>query len=301
MGDEIGNEMKSTLIKVGWKKDFIEKNTPVMPISGWMGDNLLKKSENMKWWAGMPAVVGKETIQCDTLYDVFDKFFRVPERPTSAPMRMPISGIYKIKGVGDVLAGRVEQGIVKPNEEVIFLPTHTASNPCTGKVFSVEMHHTRVDFANPGDNVGLNIKGLVKENMPRSGDVMVYKKDTSLGQTRSFDAQIQVLDIPNEIKCGYSPIAFVRCGHSACRITKLGWKMGKETGGKKMEDPHSLKSNEMAECTFEPQQPLVCDTFKNCEGLSRVAFMDGNGVVMLGKVTNCERKEEASEKGGKKK
>merc|ERR1711920_660726 len=76
--------------------------------------------------------------------------------------------------------------------------------------------------------------------------------------------------------------------------------MGKETGGKKMEDPHSLKSNEMAQCSFQPQQPLVCDTFKNCEGLSRVAFMDCNGVVMLGKVISCERKEEG-DKGGKKK
>merc|ERR1712113_774666 len=91
------------------------------------------------------------------------------------------------------------------------------------------------------------------------------KKDTTLGQTKEFKAQIQVLDIPNEIKCGYSPIGFVRCGRSACRISKIVWKMGKETGGKKMEDPHSLKSNEMAECAFQPQQPLVCDSFKNCE------------------------------------
>merc|ERR1712232_406652 len=91
------------------------------------------------------------------------------------------------------------------------------------------------------------------------------------------------------IKVGYSPIGFVRCGRSACRVSKIVWKMGKETGGKKMEDPHSLKSNEMAECSFQPQQPLVCDTFKNCEGLSRVAFMDGNGVVMLG--TDLVRKE----------
>jgi len=219
--------MKSTLIKVGWKKDFVEKNTPVMPISGWMGDNLLKKSDNMGWWKGMDIACGKETIHCDTLYDVFNNLFRVPERPSSAPMRMPISGIYKIKGVGDVLTGRVEQGLVKPNEEVIFLPTHTASNPCAGKVFTVEMHHQRVDFAGPGDNVGLNIKGLDKNNMPRSGDVMVYKKDTTLGQTASFDAQIQVLDIPNEIKVGYSPIGFVRCGRAACRISKLKWKMGR--------------------------------------------------------------------------
>merc|ERR1711906_103840 len=98
--DEIGNEMRSTLIKVGWKKDFVEKNTPVVPISGWMGDNLLKKSENMGWWKGMDVVVGKETIHIDTLYECFNNFFRVPERPSSAPMRMPISGIYKIKGVG---------------------------------------------------------------------------------------------------------------------------------------------------------------------------------------------------------
>merc|ERR1719352_1252748 len=59
--------MKSTLIKVGWKKDFVEKNTPVMPISGWMGDNLLKKSENMGWWKGMDIAYGKETIHCDNL------------------------------------------------------------------------------------------------------------------------------------------------------------------------------------------------------------------------------------------
>merc|ERR1712179_524391 len=285
----------------GWKKDFVEKNTPILPISGWMGDNLLKKSDKMTWWSGMDVLVGSsEKLHVTTLYDVFNNFFRVPERPSSAPMRMPISGIYKIKGVGDVLAGRVEQGIVKPGEEVIFLPTHTASNQCNGKVFTVEMHHQRAEQAQPGDDVGLNIKGLDKQNMPRSGDVMVYKKDTTLGQTAEFDAQIQVLDIPNEIKCGYSPIGFVRCGRAACRISKLKWKMGKETGGKKLEDPHSLKSNEMAQCSFQPQQPLVCDTFKNCKGLSRVAFMDGNGCVMLGKVVTCIAKS-GDDKGCKKK
>merc|ERR1712228_464815 len=131
---------------------------------------------------------------------------------------------------------------------------------------------------------------------PHNGDIMVYKKDTTLAAVKSFNAQIQVLDIPNEIKVGYSPIGFVRTGRAACRITALKWKMGKETGGKKMEDPHALKSNEMAQCTYEPQQPLVADSFKNCEGLSRIAFMDGNGVVMLGKVVSCEAKVEVSKK-----
>merc|ERR1711907_601159 len=84
--------------------------------------------------------------------------------------------------------------------EVCFLPTHTASNPCGGKVFTVEMHHKRQDSAGPGDNIGMNVKGLDKQNMPRTGDVMVYKKDTALGACANFNAQIQVLDIPGEIK-----------------------------------------------------------------------------------------------------
>ena len=120
------------------KKTLSITITPVLPISGWLGDNLIKKSAKMDWWSGNDVVVGKETIHVDTVYDALDKMCRVPERPTTAPMRMPISGIYKIKGWGDVLAGRVEQGVVKPGEEVVFLPTHTSSNPCTGKVFTVD-------------------------------------------------------------------------------------------------------------------------------------------------------------------
>merc|ERR1719377_182060 len=154
----------------------------------------------MDWWKGMDIVVptksGEEKMHIDTVYDVLNNMARPPQRDTDGAMRLPISGIYKIKGVGDVLAGRVEQGIVKPNEEVVFLPTHTSANPCVGKVFTVEMHHKKIDEAKPGDNIGMNVKNLDKNNMPHSGDVMVYKKDTSLAPVKSFDAQIQVLDIP---------------------------------------------------------------------------------------------------------
>ncbi len=67
-------------------------------------------------------------------------------------------------------------------------------------------------------------------------------------------------------------------------------QVGKETGGKKLEGPMSLKANEMAEVVFEPCQPLIVDSFKNCEGLSRIAFLDGNTAVMLGKVVSTTSK-----------
>nr|AAV34148.1 EF-1 alpha-like protein [Helicosporidium sp. ex Simulium jonesi] len=295
--DEISKEMRFMLVKVGWKADFVEKCVPVIPISGWMGDNLIEKSTNMKWWEGVTVDVmdkdGKkveEKVKVHTLLDALNDMVRLPQRKIDAPVRVPISGIYKIKGVGDVLAGRVEQGIIKPNQEVVFMPTHTAANQCTGKVFTIEMHHKRHEQAGPGDNVGMNVKGLDKNNMPRTGDVMIIKSDATLAPVKDFTAQIQTLDIPGEVKAGYSPIGFVRCGRAACRMTKINWKVGKETGGKKLEDPHSLKANEMAEVVFEPCQPLVVDSFKNCEGLSRIAFLDGNTAVMLGKVVSTTSK-----------
>jgi elongation factor 1-alpha len=299
--DEIKEEMKSCLIKTGWKKDFIEKCVPILPISGWIGDNLLKKSDKMAWWEGQTVQIGEkgtETLKINTLQDALNDMVRMPERKNDAPMRMPVSGVYKIKGVGDVITGRVEQGVVKPGEEVVFLPTHTAANACAGKVFTCEMHHKRCDDAKAGDNVGLNVKGLNKDNMPRTGDVMVYKKDGTLREAGTFTAQVQILDHPGELKVGYTPVCFVRTGRSAVRMKQLVWKMGKETGGKKAEEPHCLKANEMAEVVFAPQQPLVVDSFKNCEGLSRVAIMEGNGVVMLGKVisTTEKTKEDAKKK-----
>jgi elongation factor 1-alpha len=284
---EIKEEMERMLLRVGWLKNFIADSVPFLPISGWKGDNLITKSTNMAWWKGADIKQGKVAIHVDTLLDCLEKYVTVPERPKTAAARTPISGIYKIKGIGDVLTGRVEQGTVKPGEEVIFLPTHTASTPCDGKIFTVEMHHKSVPAATSGDNCGFNIKGLKKENMPRAGDVMVLKSDSTINRCKSFTTQVRVLDHPGELKVGYCPIAFVRTGRSAVRMTKLDWKVGKETGNQKLEDPISLKANEMAQVVFEPQQPFVVDTFKNCEGLGRVAIMEGNSVVMLGKTTAC--------------
>jgi len=289
--DEIKNEMKEMLVKIGWKKEFVDESVPIIPISGWIGDNLITQSANMAWWTGADVkTVGGVKAHVHTILDVLEKAVEIPKRITDKPMRMPVSGIYKIKGVGDVVTGRVEQGKVEPGAEVVFIPTHAPSTPCTGKIFTVEMHHKSVPQALAGDNVGLNVKGLVKENMPRVGDVMILKSDDTVGRVDKFTAQVQVLNHPGELKVGYTPVGFVRTGRSALKMTEIKWKLGKETGNKKAESPNNLKANEMAEVVFEPQQPFVVDTFKNCEGLGRVAIMEGGGVVMLGKIVDVVRK-----------
>merc|ERR1719335_1549179 len=98
------------LIKVGWKKDFVGNSVPMIPISGLEGDNIKSKSENMPWWKGSDVKnTSGNTIHVHTVLDVLNDFCGVPERQTSANLRVPISGIYNIKGVGNVLTGRVEQ------------------------------------------------------------------------------------------------------------------------------------------------------------------------------------------------
>jgi len=287
---ECSDEAIDMLKKVGWKKEFVDKSTPVIPISGWMGDNLITKSTNMAWWTGQEILTeDKRTIQVVTLLDALENMVTIPVRDSTKPMRTPLSGIYKIKGVGDVLTGRVEQGVVKPGEEVVFLPTHTASTTCTGKVFTVEMHHKSCPQASAGDNVGLNIKGLPKENMPHVGDIMVLKTDNSIGAAKEFNAQVQVMNHPGELKPGYTPIGFVRTARAPIKMTAIKWKVSKETGGQKAENPPFLKANDMAEVVFAPVLPLVVDSFKNCEGLGRIAVMEGASVVMLGKITACVR------------
>jgi elongation factor 1-alpha len=82
-----------------------------------------------------------------------------PERPSSLPLRIPLQDVYKIGGIGTVPVGRVETGILKPGMVVTFAPVGL-----TTEVKSIEMHHEQVPEAQPGDNIGFNIKNVsVKE------------------------------------------------------------------------------------------------------------------------------------------
>jgi len=231
--EEIRDEVKLMLKQTGWNPKVID-NTPILPISGWCGDNLIEKSENMKWWSGMDVKVEDKSIHVHTLYDALDLFVQLPKRADDAPLRIPVSGNYQIKGVGTVITGRIEQGTLKPGDEVVFLPTHTTANECKGRVFSIEMHHKSLPVAHAGDNIGINMKGLPKENMPTTGNIIVLANDSTLKPATKFTATVQVLTHPGELKVGYTPIVYVRTDHSSCKMTQIIWKMGKETAGQKV-------------------------------------------------------------------
>jgi len=286
--DEIAVEMKRMLKQVGWTKDEVDKQIPIIPISGFKGDNLLNKTTNMDWWKGVDVLVGKEKIHIDTLHDALNNMVRIPERPLDKPFRLPVSHSLKIKGVGNVICGRIEQGVLKPGMEVKFMPTHTAANPCTGKVFTIEMHHKNHEQAIPGDNIGINMKGLNKDNMPKKGDIMVIKSDPSVIQANRITAMMQTLTLPGPLKVGYTPTCYIRTSHSAMRIAEINKVRSKQTAGQWSEDVKELTSNCAAEVVLVPQQPISADTFDVCPNLARVAMLEGHTCCAIGKIMKIE-------------
>merc|ERR1711896_122288 len=134
-----------------------------------------------------------------------------------------------------------EQGAIIKESKVKFTPSD-GKMPCRGKVFSIEMHHKQVERAMAGDNVGLNIKGLSKENMPRVGDIICDEKD-SLTETAEFTMQVAVQDHPGQLKAatydekskeyrgGFCPIAFARTARAPVQLKQIDWKMGKKSTG----------------------------------------------------------------------
>ena len=285
--EEIKNEVKKMLEAAGYKKNIDQ--VPFVPMSGFKGENLIDKSPNMPWYKGFSITKGGKTTEGFTLVDALDKLMEVPKRNESAPLRAPISGIFNIKGVGEVITSRVEQGVMVPGMMVKFMPSGI-----TGKIFSIEMHHKKVDKAHPGDNVGLNMKNL--SGKPFVGDVLVDIKDATVNKVESFTMQAMVQDHPGQLKAmkdgkgGFTPTVHVRTCKCPCKMAKINWKMGKSTGKTKEENPEFVEKNDMAEIVFEPKMDMFVDTFQNCPGLGRVAVMDSNSLVMLGKVISVKYK-----------
>lgn len=289
--NEIKTEVKKMLDKIGFKT----KKIPFIPMSGFLGENLTRKSDKMPWYKGFKVTIKKKEIRGFTLLDALNKVVKQPKRHPDKQFRMPVSGILKIKGVGDVVTGRIEQGTLKKGSEIGFAP----SNVSGCKVFSIEMHHRCYEQVFPGDNVGVCVKGLKSENMPKSGDIMYITSEPDKPDVvEEFIVTAFCQDHPGQLKCtdangrgGWCPSVHVRTAKAPCQLVKILWKCGKSTNNAKVENPLFIEAGDQCECVFKPKMAFCVDTYKNCKGLGRVAMMDSNSLVMLGMVKEVKYKD----------
>jgi len=277
--NEIKDEVFKFLGKVGYKADGIS----FIPISGWVGDNMVDRSDNMKWYKG------------PILLEALDNIVP-PKRPTELPLRLPLQDVYKIGGIGTVPVGRVETGYLKPGMTVLFSPAQVST-----EVKSVEMHHEQLEQAAPGDNVGFNVKNVSVKDVKRgmvAGDI---KNDPPM-PSGNFEAQVIVLDHPNRIMAGYTPVLDCHTAHIACRFNKLLSLVNKRNGEVEEENPKFVKSGQAAIVEMVPSKPMCVEAFSKYAPLGRFAVRDMRKTVAVGVIKIVRRKNDKGDwvqSGGK--
>jgi len=277
--NDIKEEVSAYLKKVGYKPAKIN----FVPISGWVGDNMIDRSDKMPWYKG------------PTLLEALD-MVTPPKRPTDKPLRLPLQDVYKIGGIGTVPVGRVETGVIKPGMTVCFGPTGL-----TTEVKSVEMHHEALKEAVPGDNVGFNCKNISVKDVKRGHVASDNASDPAKGCV-SFEAQVIIMSHPGQIQNGYCPVLDCHTAHVATKFKNIDEKMDRRTGKTLEANPKFVKNGDACMVTMEPTKPMVVETFADYPPLGRFAVRDMRQTVAVGVIKTVVKKEDTKGKAaGKKK
>merc|ERR1711990_1282784 len=271
------------LKKVGYKPAKV----PFVPISGWAGDNMIDRSTNMPWYKG------------PYLLEALDEC-KPPTRPSDKALRLPLQDVYKIGGIGTVPVGRVETGIIKAGMVVTFAPANV-----TTEVKSVEMHHETLPEGVPGDNVGFNVKNVSVKDI-RRGNVCSDSKNDPAKESKSFNAQVIVLNPPGEIQKGYTPVLDCHTAHIACRFDELIEKIDRRSGKKIEDNPSKIKSGDASIVKMLPSKPMCVEPFSSYAPLGRFAVRDMRQTVAVGVIKSVNKSDavgkvtKSAQKAGKK-
>ena len=120
--------------------------------------------------------------------DAVDEYIPTPVRPVDQPFLMSVEDVFSIKGRGTVPTGRVERGVIKPGQEVELVGLH--HEPKKVIATSLEMFHKILDDAEPGDAVGILLRGVEREDIERG---MVIAAPGSIKPHTYFEGQVYIL------------------------------------------------------------------------------------------------------------
>jgi len=269
--NKVKADVSELLKTVGYNPDDIL----FLAIASLQGDNIVKKSDKMPWYTG------------PTLLEAMDKI-TPPEKPTGLPLRLPIQDVYNITGIGVVPVGRVETGVMKIGDKVMVVPGREGKG-VPGEVKSIEMHHEQFTEAEPGDNIGFNVRGIGKKDIQR-GDVLGHADNVPTVATE-FTAQMVVLNHPTVITVGYTPVFHIHTAQVACQVIAIEKKLNPATGEVLAENPDFIKNGDAAIVKIKPVQPLVIEKQKEIPQLSRFAIRDSGSTVAAGMCIDLVKKE----------
>ena len=264
--DQVVAEVEELLQQVQFNAD----DASFIPVSAFEGDNVAERSDNLDWY--------DDKILLEALNSLPE-----PEPPTDAPLRLPIQDVYTISGIGTVPVGRIETGVMETGNDVSFQPSDVG-----GEVKTIEMHHDEIPRAEPGDNVGFNVRGIGQDDI-RRGDVCGPAEDPpSVAET--FQAQIVVMQHPSVITAGYTPVFHAHTAQVACTIESIDRKMDPAGEGGGEENPDFIQSGDAAIVTVRPQKPLSIEPADEIPELGSFAIRDMGQTIAAGKVRSVNER-----------
>ncbi|MEM0086980.1 MAG: translation elongation factor EF-1 subunit alpha [Candidatus Micrarchaeaceae archaeon] len=264
--EDVKLSIANLLKTVGYDTSTIQ----FVPYSAIEGENVSQKSSKMSWYTG------------PTLLEALDTL-KVPEKPLNKPLRLPIQDVYSIQGFGTVPVGRVETGVMKPGDQIVIMPGGFKTD-----VKSIEMHHQQLQKAEPGDNIGFNIKGIDKKDIKRG--YVVGTPDNPPSVVDEFTAQIVVINHPTAIAAGYSPVFHIHTAQVAATITEIMEKKDPKTGQTLQKNPEFIKTGDVAIVKVKPSKPVVVEKYSDFPPLGRFAIRDMGQTVAAGIVLDIVKR-----------
>ena len=150
------------------------------------------------------------------------------------------------------------------------------------------MHHEQLQKAEPGDNIGFNVRGIGKKDIAR-GDVLGHV-DNPPTVASEFTAQIIVLNHPTVMTVGYTPVFHIHTAQVACQIIAIEKKLNPTTGETIAENPDFVKNGDAAIIRVKPVQPMVIEKKSDIPQMSSFAIRDSGATVAAGMCIDLVKK-----------
>jgi len=262
----IEGKIRDFLKVAGFKSDeFI----PVVPVSGWHGDNLLEKSPKMLWYKGA---------------SVLDSLERIKENRRSADksLRLPIFNVVNVKGVGAVALGRIQRGVINPGMRIWVEP-----GGIEGTVSSLHVNSKPAEQGIGGDYVGFQLEGDAMASI-RKGQIASDAENEPVRTVKYFTAQVIITNTQFKLKDGFCPLIHVHNARVPCEFFRIKEKRDRKTGRKLEDFPAFVKRGDACIVRMRPKRPLCVETIYQCGPLGRFIIRDLGMTIAFGIVQDVE-------------
>ncbi len=254
------NDVKVSLL------DFLDnlniRPSSIIPVSAMEGHNVVRKSDDMKWYSGM------------TILESLDTFSN-QDKSVEGPLIFPVQDVYEVMEKR-IFVGRVEKGRLKEGQRVFFLPSGSESIINSVEIFLEDCHE-----AEAGESVGVTLNDFL---FIERGEIICEKKE-QLSVVDKFRANIfWMSQVPFEINESIS----IRCATQEvrCYIERIEKRTDSSTLEIIEEDATKLLPTEVGSVIIKTKSPIVVENFNDIKELGRFVLLQDNDTVAGGIVTH---------------